>query len=351
MAPNQLGCGQYTAQLWTRGGGSVLLTDVPFAGGSWSRVLDDTSAASIDMVGLGRSAKCFKAIRNGRPFEHELALARNGKVVWQGPANSKNANGTKGSYDARDLSAWWDRRKLPVDREYVAVDVATIFQQLATDAMTEDPSPGITVSTTPTGILAARKYLAGQNLIAGDQLRELSKAGVDWTVVARTVLAGGLVVPADPIVLLQDTHIVGAPNVNVDGVPMANRVTVRGAGGGEGADPIVGVCRDEASIAQYGLIDVVVQQDSIRDAASAVAAAASKLALVSVPVPILSEVTLSQYAPVLIEQLIPGATVGCAFSSSGIEVAGTYRIAKVTVAIKGKGEDVTLTLQPLGAGG
>lgn len=351
MAGNTLGCGRYTAQIRTRGGGGVLFSKLPCTDGSWERVLDDTSTAGVNLAGLGRTSKCFAAIRDAEPMEYELAVARDGAVVWQGPLGSKNADGTKGSYAARDVSAWWDRRVLPVDRVYTQTDLASVFEQLADDAMLEDPSPGISVSTTPTGVLGDRKYLAGQNLMAAPELRSLAKAGIDWTVIGRDVLAGGIVVPTAPIVLLQDSHLVGTPSVSKDGLAMANRVRVVGAGGGEGPDPIVGEARDEESIARYGLVDLVIRDDSIRDEASATAAAQSRLALVRVPVPLLTTVVLDSAAPVLVEDLVPGAIVGCAFASSGIEVAGEFRLKKVAVGFKGQGETVTLTLQPPAAGG
>lgn len=351
MAGNTLGCGRYTAQIWERGGDGLLFSKLPVTDGSWERVLDDTSSASVNLAGLGRSSACFAAIRDGQPMQYELALARDGEVVWQGPLGSKGSDGTKGSYGARDVSSWWDRRTLPTDRVYTKTDLATIFEQLADDSMTEDPSPNISVETTPTSVVGDRKYLAGQNLFAGPELRSLAKAGIDWTVIGRDVLAGGIVVPAEPIVLLQDRHLVGPPSVNVDGLAMANRVRVVGAGGGEGADPIVGEARDEESIATYGLIDAVFRDESIRDATSARAAAVSRLALTRAPVPVLSQISLDSDAPVDIDLLVPGAIVGCAFASSGIEVAGSFRIKKVAAGFRGQGETITLTLMPPAAGG
>jgi hypothetical protein len=305
----------------------------------------------VNLAGLGRSVACFEAIRDAEPMAYELALARGSQIVWQGPLSAKQSEGTKGDYTARDLSSWWDRRLLPVDRVYSQTDLATIFEQLADDAMLEDSSPNIIVSTTPTGILGDRKYLAGQNLFAGQELRSIAQTGIDFTTIVREIRAGGIVVPTEPIVLLQDRHLVGPPSVNVDGLSMANRVRVVGAGGGDSIDPIVGEARDEESIAKYGLVDAVLRDDSIRDVGSAAAAAVSHLALVRAPVPVLASVALDSTAPVLIEQLVPGALVGCAFTSSGIEVAGTYRIQKVGVSFKGAGETVTLTLQPPAIGG
>jgi len=347
VALNTLGCGRYSAQLWTRGGGSLVFDRLPVTNVTWGRVLDDTSQASVDLAGLGRTQKCFEAIRDAEPGQHELAVIRDGAAVWQGPVFSKEAQGTSGGYDARDLSLWWDHRRLPVDREFLDTDLATIFETLADDSMLEDTSPNITVVSSPTGITGTRKYLAGQHLIAGVQLRELANNGVDFTFVGRDALVGGTSIDAEPIVLLQDRHLASIPKTS-RGFPVGNRVGMAGAGGGEGPDPIFGEARDEASIATYGLLDDVQSQESVRDDASAAAQARSTLAIGSVPVTVLSDVVLDSSAPVLIEQLVPGALVGCAFTSSGIEVAGVFRLSKVDVKGAGGNESVTLTLEPVG---
>ena len=351
MALNTLGCGRYSAQVWTRGGADLLFADLPVTQVSWDRRLDDTSQASVTLAGLGRSAACFAAIRDANAWQHELAIARDGAVVWQGPIVTSNSQGVQGSYDARDVSAWWDHRKERVDREFVLADLATIFQTLADDAMLADPSPNITVSTTPTSVLGSRKYLAGQHLLIGTQLRELSTAGVDWTVVGRDVLAGGIVVPASPIVRLNDQHLVAPPKVTKDGLAMATFVTTLGAGGGEGAAPVFGEASDADAIATFGLLDSVSSNDSIRDSTSAAATSASTLAISDVPVVQASEVGIDNGAPITIDQLVPGALIDVAWRTSGIEVAGTFRLSKVAVTGQGGAESVTITIQPIGATG
>lgn len=349
---NSLGCGSYTAQVWTRGGGRLLYENLPVTDVQWSRVLSDTSDASCSLVGIGLSEKCTSAIRDTWPWEHELALIRNpGGLVWMGPVARTGSKFTSGKIEGRDLSAWWDRRRLPFDRTYEGADLSTIFNQLALDAQAEDTF-NLEVEATPTGTTASRIYRAGNYLLAGPQLRELTKAGVDWTLVGREALVGGIVVPAEPIVFLQDDHIRESPQVDRDGLAaFGNRETYSGAGGGEADNPIYGEAQDDASIARYGLADETFNVDAIRDAESATAAASSRLALVSTPAVILGDVSLAATAPVLVEQLIPGAIVSCAFASSGIPVAGPYRIQKVQATGQGDGERIVLSLQPPGAGG
>lgn len=348
---NVLGCGSYTAQLWSQGGAQLLYDDLRVASASWARVLSDTSDASVTLEGLALDPHCLQAIRYARSWRDELALVRDGSVVWQGPVTGRDAQGTAGSIQARDLSWWWDHRYLPNSHTYDQVDLATIFNELATDALSEDTTPNITVDASPTGVLATRSYRGGNYLLAGPELREVTKSGVDWTFVVRTARVGGLVVPATPIVLLQDEHLAAFPKVAEDGSVGGNRQTFVGAGGGDQDSPVVGQAADAASVAAYGLVDEVTSQDRILDSNSATAAAANRLALVSEPAIILSEVVLNQTAPILLELLVPGAVVGVAFDSTPIPVSGQFRIQKVAVTVAGEGELVTLALQPLGAGG
>lgn len=348
---NVLGCGSYTAQLWSQGGEVLLYDNLEVSSAKWSRVLSDTSDADVSLEGLGLNPRCLEAIRSVRCWSTELALNRDGAVVWQGPITQRDAQGSSGGFSARDLSWWWDHRYLPNSHLYDQVDLATIFNELATDALSADPTPGITVNATPTGVLATRQYRGGNYLIAGPELREVTKSGVDWTFVVRTALVGGLVVPTTPIVLLQDDHLAEFPKVTEDGSTGGNRQTFVGASGGDQDSVFVGQATDAGSVAEFGLVDEVTSQDRILDTNSAIAAAANRLALVSEPAIILSDVVLSQTAPVLMSALVPGAVVGCAFQATPIPVAGQFRIQKVSVDVQGSGERVTLSLQPLGAGG
>lgn len=349
---NALGCGQYRAQVWNRGGTQLLYDNLAVTNVQWSRVLSDTSDASCNLVGIGLTPDCTSAIRDVWPWEHELALSREpGGLVWMGPVVKSGSKFTTGKFEARDLSAWWDRRNLPISRSYDQIDLSTIFNELALDAQFEDPF-GLEVEATPTGVLASRIYRAGNYLLAGAQLRELTKAGVDWTLVGREALVGGIVVPADPIAFLQDSHIRESPQVDRDGLSaFANRAIMSGAGGGEQDNPIVGQAQDDDSITVYGLSVETANVDAIRDAVSATAAAQSRVDLVSTPAVILGDVSLSPTAPVLVSQLVPGAVVSCAFASSGIPVAGLFRLQKVQATGQGDGERIVVSLQPLGAGG
>lgn len=357
---NELGCGFYRAQIWTKGGEDLVFEDLPVTDVEWSRVLSDTSDGACTLAGLGLNVACFEAIRDGSSWSHELTLIRTagadgaGEAVWQGPIVGKGSKFTTGSYKARDLSAWWDRRVIDfgtiADGTFTNAEVASIFNAVAANADDQDPF-NLAIDASPIGVTASRIYRPGNYLPAGPELRELTKTGIDWTIIGREALVGGLVVPADPIVFLQDDHLREAPQVDEDGIQFSNDVIVSGAGGGEQNNPIVGRATDLDSVATYGLNTTTVTNDSIRDVPSAQAYAESRLALLKVPSVIMGDVSLRPSAPVLISQLIPGSVVSCAFATSGVPVSGQFRLQKVSVKGVGSGEIVTLSLQPLGSGG
>jgi hypothetical protein len=279
----ELGCGSYDAYILPRGGGSIV-APVPWSQLSWSRVLDDTSAASLDATG-GVEATCAPALRGVLPWRHELAIYRDGVLVWVGPltapASQPGQDAQALHLDARDLSAWLDHRRIHNDHDYstVPADIATIFQAVVADAMAPDNSPGLNVVTTPTGILGSVILLAEQQLIAGPSLRDLANAGIDWTIVKRAVLAGGTSVTAGDLGNLTDDNFATPPKVTFDGTTQANLWAVVGAGTGTDGNAIFATAGDADAAALDGLLESVQSVSTLQDYDSVLAAAESNLAL------------------------------------------------------------------------
>src|SRR5262249_30259896 len=111
---------------------------------------------------------------------------------------------------------------------------------------------------------------------------------------------------------------------------------------------VVGVVQDDEAISTYGLIDVVQTNDNIRDSTSALAASDTKLAIASVPVVTAGDFALDSAAPVLVEQLIPGALIQLALRTSGVVISGTFRLGKVATTASAGKETVTISVQPVG---
>lgn len=347
-----IGCGSYDVYILTRGGGQ-LVAAFPWTQLAWARVLDDTSEGSATATGY--PASCCSDLSQVRPWQHELAIYRDGSLVWVGPIwEPKSPPPFTFSIAARDLTSWWDHRLIHNDLLYdIPTDLATIFQDISDDAMAPDPSPGLTVATTPTGVTAVLDILAVQHAMAGPKLRDIANIGIDWTTVGRDVIAGGAEIPTSSIGTFYDDHFATPPTPRLDGSVQANAWLVRGSGGGAAGDTIFGMATADPSIIDRdGLLESVDTVSTLQDNLSAQAAAQSRAALTS-EVILVENCVLAPSAPFPIEVLIPGALCELALEQTCIPVFGPYRLYKVegdaqAGGASGTDETITLTFQPVG---
>jgi hypothetical protein len=346
---NLLGCGVYQVFATTRGGKSIMVT-IPYTSLSWGRVLGDTSQATVEVDGVsGVSDSCAKGLAQLRPRKHEIAIYRSSYLQWAGPISGPlKVVGDKLTIPALDLSSWLDRRRIRHDYD-VTGDLADIFAVYIDDAMASDPSPQLLISGGEAGIVGQRSVLAAAHQIAGPLIRELGQSGVPWTVVKRTLFYGLPVTPPDPVALLIDDSYVDQPDVSVLDMG-ANDVIVAGTSTGEAGDSLYGYARDAASQGEYGLLDQVFRESLILDATSAQARATSDLDLLADPPTVINGGTLTPFAPVLIDDLIPGVQIDNRLLTSLFPVAGPFRLTKLDVQAGNDGsEQVAVTFQPVGS--
>jgi hypothetical protein len=359
-----LGCGTYEVYVQPRGGGqmsSVIPTEsnrvlFPWSQLGWSRVLDDTSQATVEADGT-----CGSPVGTVKPWKNEIALIRDGVQVWVGPVFTPtgNPNGQPDqlSINARDLTAWWDHRLIHEDHDYTddPTDLAYILQAISDDAMAPDNSPGLFVTPSPCGILGTPQILAVQYQIAGQQIRTLSNSGVDWTCIARDVLCGGAVVPTAPITpTFTDEHFINIPTVTPDGSVQANSWIVTGSGNGVAGATIVGAAGPDVDAAlEDGLLESVASDTTIQDNTTAQSAAQSRLLLTQAPVTVTGGI-LAATAPFPMSVLVPGATCYLNLTKTTIPVQGQFRLGGIQVnytAGENQIEQVIPSFQPVGQTG
>jgi hypothetical protein len=348
----RLGCGTYSVWLTTKAEIDRRIFEVPWRSIEWARVLDETSQASVT-AGAGCCGELFE--QEIRPWSHQMAILRAADDgtpfrVWSGPVVGMRAAGEL-TLRARDLSAWFDRRFLHDPHFFIAADVATIFEAFWDDALAPDPVPQFALSVSPTTVTADREILPEQHRVSAEEMRELGRTGIDWTVVDRTMIAGPEEIDVPPIATLTDEHFAEVPEVEVDGLQQANRIVVTGAGGGAEGDEIVGDA--VATPGAEGLLEGVANEPAILDDTSALAAADSRLERQRVPQVIVTGGRLVPEAPVEIDALVPGAQVRVGLSGTCVPVRQTVRLSalRVTAAAGDDGvtEQVSLELQPLGS--
>jgi hypothetical protein len=275
------------------------------------------------------------------PWNTEIIVYRDGRDAWCGPVTGVEFGYGTVKVTAADLTAWWDRRVLPADLNFVNVDISTIFQTVATAAMSTDPVANFNITTTPTGILGSRTYLQTDYKYANDLLGELAKTGIDYSAYGRTILCGGEQVPADPYVVLTDEFWVQPPTISARGNDQATQVIVLGKG-------VTGIATATAAYTNfYGLLVRTFSENEIEDAASAQAAANTRLALLQDQLYIEAGTGggLKPTAPITLPELIPGIRVRVDSSASCRQVVADFRLKSVKVGFDGS---VSIDLQPLG---
>lgn len=355
-----LGCGVWTAFLQCRGGGELVA--LPFTDLTMNRRVDDMSDASVAVGHFTRggdgtralvpapalSEECCGALNDLSAWEHEIALWRDDDSSWIGPVIKPVWRADTVSMAARDLFQWFERRLLEHDREFFGEDLADIFRQLCLDALHRDPSPHIHINPSATGILGDRTVLVDAKQRAADALRELLRAGLDMTMIGRTMIVGGTTVPTADLGTLITSDFDGL-ELTEDGLQTETESTVVGSS----TDTVLGPTMATAGgvDARLGLVQNVVTESGIEDDAQCQAAADSRLALLAES-PRTITGRLLPTAPVGFDQLIPGAVADLRLQLMCKEVEGDHRLQSVQVHVDEKGvETVNVVFTNLGTTG
>lgn len=374
-----LGCGLYEAIVFTRGLGQIVGM-LPFGEVDWGRVLDGVSVANLNIDGVANRSqlqKCCQLLGEVEPFEHELALYRNGYRCWSGPITAMSFPPNQIQLSAFDLAGWLKRRTLHSDYNAVQQDLITIWINYVQDAMAVDNSPGLhPTALALSGILADRLTQLTEHNVAADAIGELERTGIDWTTVDRIMQAGPVLTQPPAITdalefpLLIDESFRVAPTILLDGMQGANTWYVQGGAQGPaaGAAPIFGEYGPEFDATpdhvaqpaapdyqaiedQYGRLESVVSESRVLDQPSIDANAKSRYDLTKRPVAVISEGLLLPSAPIAMRKLVPGSLVQVHLANACKPVGDFYRIKSVKVQARGDGsEDVNVEFQPLGTG-
>lgn len=346
-----LGCGTWRVFVATRGG-MQLLAELDFESLTVGRTLSAVSTASA-VVLADLNPSCAPLLASLEPFQHELVAFRDyqpgDSPAWAGPVTVPVWDPISLTIGARDLMSWFDVRNLPMDRVFTADDLADIFTVYIQDALSLDPTPNITTMFNgELGVVGDRTVTAASATIAGDALRELSRSGVDFSAVGRTVNVGGLLPTVATCTLYNGAIIQDAggstPTLTKQGLNLATSVTLKG-----GQDPAGNqlVATVGTSDGVHGLVSRTASEPLILDQLSLTKAAAGRLSFLN-PAPLYLNCTLSPDAPVRFEELVPGIRMDTALQIGLMAVVGQFRLSAVNVTVSQQaGETVALTLVPM----
>lgn len=346
----RLGCGHHVVRLQDRGG-AVVNAEVAFESLNYRRRVDDMTDARVTIGASGLAGeRCCLALSNLRAWQHEVAVVRDDVAdTWVGVVGDPDYGGGQVTVPARDLFQWMERRDLPHDRTFVATDLAEVFRQYVLDALERDPSPNIDVDMHTSGTTGDRSIEAAAHRRAADELRELARSGVDFTMIGRRMLVGGQELPLPPLPLLTDA-MVDDPHLVVRGLDAVSEATVIGATDENSRAPHSGTAGGVD--ADIGLVQTTTTESSIKDDASCEAAAQSRVDLLSGSAEFVTAV-LRPEAAVAFTDLVPGARWPVAIHVECRLVEATFRLAEVEVTVNvgddGQTEEVKVTLEPLGA--
>lgn len=297
------------------------------------------------MAGAERT-DCCAILSDCDGWSHELSIYRGDTEVWVGPVVEVAYTRDTVSIQARDLFAWMDRRRLEQDRFFFDTDLSTIFRIYVEDALARDPSPNILMKVKQCLVDGTRENIGATSRQAGDELRELARSGLDFTMVARVLyIARDLTFP-DTFGTFTDEAFDDL-TITKNGLDAATEFTVYGDPGDDPDDPVRGTWGDVDPV--YGLVQLTDTDQEILDFGSAELAARGRVEFLN-PVPRSIEATFSQIAPVDFNDLRPGIRFPVAAQAGCAELIGEMRLQSLSVTVGEDGsETVTGDLEPVGA--
>ncbi|CAL9431594.1 hypothetical protein SUDANB21_02062 [Streptomyces sp. enrichment culture] len=331
------GCGVHSASVIDRDGSVIAHANV-LVSVEWSRVLDDVSTAHVV---INPDGDCCAQLGRVRSWRHKLVIARDEVTVWEGPIINPEWSHGQVELWASDILVWLDRRVPHQTVNFDDADLTDIAAWLIEDGFAPD-DPGHQVQILgPAQVRGGRAY-AEDDGQTGDHLRDLADTGLDYTAIGSTIA----LMPEDweaSVGTLTDADFPDGLVVAEDGSQLATRVIVHGDQD-SGVKGISGGADD-----YYGLLELSVEQTSVKTQQSADEAARSRRAA-NYPVPVFlssEEVTLSPEAAVDVAKLVPGWCVDVATDATCRSLTQRLKVTGLKVTEDGDGESVQVVLAPI----
>lgn len=371
MADDTLGTAEYDVYFKSRGGQYFICRARNLTALSWSRRMNDVSTASVTIALNTLDDEFCDCIAQINPWEHELAVYRNGVEVWVGPVvnGSIDLAGLTATYEANDLSTWFDHRWVELrdtDTEFEEADISDVYDWLIRHAYYKEPwnmdwdipRVQIPIDRIYTAADASERW-GGSFLNVGEEMRALANSGIDSTVVRRTLIGGDLQTASVPTQILIDQHWAVLPTIEIVGTSMATEVGVGGGNGGYYGwyDDQIWIDRSDTDEygQQFGLLQSFftapeLDEEETTKSPNAITQQAHGLReLKKRPFVYMKGGSLAPSAPLTIDSLIPGAVYAVKLTNTCRVVEETYRLYQVDVQYSLAGESVSLELTPLGA--
>jgi hypothetical protein len=317
---------------------------------NWQRVLDGVSTASVELVTAGDD--CCGQLGAVDHWNTELIVfATNDttgidEVVWRGPCKKPAFGRGKVTVPAVDVLGWLQVRILEQAFNFVNQDVSDTFVELATYALTKDPTytPQFSFVTYKAGVLESRDIDPASLRMTWNVVQEMLDAGLDVTTFGSQILVG---IPAFTTINLRDTDVLGPTEVVKDGDEFANRVV------GNASRDVTGIWPPgpPQGVNGYPLVEVVASDTQLQDQASAEAAAKARYDFSAMGVRrarASGGITLLPSSGVDVKALLAGQLFNFAATETCYAATETLRLGRLDVEVTAGRESTTIDLQPLG---
>lgn len=338
---------------------------------TWERVLDDFSEARIRFRPrqgddcCGKLRPIFDAQGNMLepglwPWASEVAIYRDGELVWMGPVFSIDETVQPDEstdyiqITARDFLGWLDRRTIHNDIFFTDqfYDLSVIGERIVRDAFEPD-DPGVLqhLRVSPSGRKGRYSIRKWENK-SGEELRNVARGGLDFTSVGRAIIIGSPSRdPEVPTITLRARDFQSGIEIRVVGAEAATAgVAVGGLPEGEDPENPPKKAYFGGKDDFFGLIEAWISSEGVQDEAFLLWTAKQRVAEGNPPPHTLSvpaDSSLNPEAPVSIHQLVPSTYFTLLISGTCRRLAQYMRLSHLRVTWEaGQTERVGVTFIP-----
>jgi hypothetical protein len=365
-----LGCPSTYEVFVTGRNANDILIEIPWSNLSWERVVDDCSGASVTSPDSVGGLYCCSEIGGVRPWRNGLRIERDSELVWCGPITlierSVNESGVSWTINAEDKMAWMKKRLLRLPLLFTdGTDPAFAFRAIIEQATKLDNEFDLQCPFFTSGQRIFVEYLPTNFVYCFDLLQEIADAALDYTMFGPELLVAadlGVVMlqpirslgPVKPVGLVTDDWFSTLPGFSLNGFDQANVIFTPLPDSGEQGFRVWGYAADTTQ--GDGVLDEVNTSfgDNLLDQEWANIAAKTILDLRRDTPLTINGGVLSQDAPVLMSQLIPGGLWNLNLADDGClgELTQVARLKRLSVSVTADNgsyeESVEPELIPLG---
>lgn len=363
-----LGCGTHRVYVYKRGGTEVIgeIRNPTFV--EWNRLRDDMSQARIKLTDW--DVDCGNLLSKLKPWAHEIVIFRDNGYsndrVWEGPITSLTYKVDEISITAKDMMGYAYRRIIKsytsdagTGDSIVSRAVRILQQVFAPD------DPNLLPYLVPIYREDdAKQYRTVQaySVTAYEEIDDMaSNAGLDYTVVGRSILIWGTKHRIGTLPEFRDKDLGSPPIVSVYGMSMANRYVISDGSGLWGEATRLD---ENDQDLENGLVEVLSStwasdSDSNNETMSAEEAArlvesftamAERAISSRYPAPTVVRIpdntTLNPSCVISIQHLVPGVAIPLRSTGTLKSVVATQKLDAVKVVEENGKETISITLSP-----